>query len=68
MNRVAHLSPDQRNELFRLTAERRGMGSVAVVEKDLDYVAMQDMIFGRCPSFDAILTSLTILEREINQP
>jgi hypothetical protein len=33
-----------------------------------DYVAMQDMIFGRCPSFDAILTSLTILEREINQP
>ena len=34
MNRVAALSAEQRNELFSLTAERRGMGSVAVVEKD----------------------------------
>ncbi len=34
MNRVAALSASQRNELFSLTAERRGMGSVAVVEKD----------------------------------
>ena len=34
MNRVAFLPAEQRNELFRLTAERRGMGSVAVVEKD----------------------------------
>lgn len=34
MNRVAALAADQRNELFALTAERRGMGSVAVVEKD----------------------------------
>lgn len=34
MNRVAALSSEQRNELFSLTAERRGMGSVAVVEKD----------------------------------
>ena len=34
MNRVAQLSPDFRNELFRLTAERRGLGSIAVVEKD----------------------------------
>lgn len=34
MNRFAALSAEQRNELFLLTAERRGMGSVAVVEKD----------------------------------
>lgn len=34
MNRVASLAPDGRNELFALTAERRGFGSVAVVEKD----------------------------------
>lgn len=34
MNRVAALSAEQRNELFSLTAERRGMASVAVVEKD----------------------------------
>lgn len=34
MNRVASLAPDERNELFSLTAERRGFGSVAVVEKD----------------------------------
>ncbi len=34
MNRVAAFTADQRNELFSLTAERRGMGSVSVVEKD----------------------------------
>ena len=34
MNRVAALSAGQRNELFALTAEKRGMGSVAVIEKD----------------------------------
>lgn len=34
MNRVAALSEKQRNELFMLTAERLGMGTVAVVEKD----------------------------------
>ncbi|MFC1467409.1 nucleotidyl transferase AbiEii/AbiGii toxin family protein [Verrucomicrobiota bacterium] len=34
MNRVAALPAEQRNELFSLTAERMGMGSVAVVEKD----------------------------------
>lgn len=34
MNRVATLSEKERNELFALTAERRGMGSIAVVEKD----------------------------------
>jgi hypothetical protein len=34
MNRVAALPEKQRNELFALTAERRGMGTVAVVEKD----------------------------------
>jgi len=34
MNRVAALPANERNELFMLTAERRGMGSVAVVEKD----------------------------------
>ena len=34
MNRVANLSAEERNELFTLTAERRGMGSVAVIEKD----------------------------------
>jgi hypothetical protein len=34
MNRVAHLPPNQRKELFSLTAERQGMGSYAVVEKD----------------------------------
>jgi hypothetical protein len=34
MNRVASLSEKERNELFTLTAERRGMGTVAVVEKD----------------------------------
>jgi len=31
-----------------------------------DYVAMQDMIFGRRPSFEELLTSLTVLESEIN--
>ncbi len=34
MNRVAAFPAAQRNELFALTAERLGMGSVAVVEKD----------------------------------
>lgn len=34
MNRVAALPEQERNELFTLTAERRGMGTVAVVEKD----------------------------------
>jgi len=34
MNRVAALPEQERNELFSLTAERRGMGSIAVVEKD----------------------------------
>jgi hypothetical protein len=34
MNRVAALPAAQRNELFALTAERRGLGSVAVIEKD----------------------------------
>jgi hypothetical protein len=33
-----------------------------------DNAAMQEMIFGRCPSFDAIVTSLTVLEKEINEP
>ena len=32
-----------------------------------DYAAMQEMIFGRCPSFEQILTSLGVLEREVNQ-
>ncbi len=34
MNRVAALPASQRNELFSLTAERRGLGSIAIVEKD----------------------------------
>jgi predicted nucleotidyltransferase component of viral defense system len=34
MNRVAALPDKQRKELFMLTAERLGMGTVAVVEKD----------------------------------
>jgi len=34
MNRVAVLTTAERSELFELTAVRRGMGSVAVVEKD----------------------------------
>lgn len=34
MNRIAELPAEQRNELFALAAERLGMGSVAVVEKD----------------------------------
>ena len=34
MNRIAALPASQRNELFSLTAERRGLGSIAVVEKD----------------------------------
>lgn len=34
MNKVAALPVKQRTELFSLTAERRGFGSVAVVEKD----------------------------------
>lgn len=34
MNRVARFSDAQRRELFSLTAERRGIGQVAVVEKD----------------------------------
>ncbi len=32
-----------------------------------DYESMQDMIFGPCPDFDAIITSLTDLEKEINR-
>lgn len=35
-----------------------------VMEKD--YAAMQEMIFGRCPSFEEIISSLTALENEIN--
>lgn len=34
MKKVAALSPNQRQELFALTAERLGMGSPAIVEKD----------------------------------
>lgn len=34
MNRVAQLSDQERNELFTLTAEQRGMGSIAIIEKD----------------------------------
>lgn len=34
MNRVAALPAKDRNELFSVTAEQRGMGTVAVVEKD----------------------------------
>ncbi len=34
MNRVAALPPKDRNELFAVTSEQRGMGTVAVVEKD----------------------------------
>jgi hypothetical protein len=34
MNRIAELPAEQRNELFSIAAERLGMGSVAVVEKD----------------------------------
>lgn len=34
MNRVAALPAAERNELFSLTAQRRGLGSIAVVEKD----------------------------------
>jgi hypothetical protein len=34
MNRVTTLSEQERNELFTLTAQQRGMGSIAIVEKD----------------------------------
>lgn len=34
MNRVAALSAKDRNDLFAVTADQRGMGTVAVVEKD----------------------------------
>jgi len=34
MDKVATLPEAQRNELFTLTAEKRGMGSTAIVEKD----------------------------------
>ena len=34
MNRVAALSAKDRNELFTVTAEKRGMGTIAIVEKD----------------------------------
>ena len=34
MNRVAALSEEERNELFAGTAERRGIGSIAIIEKD----------------------------------
>ena len=33
-----------------------------------DYAAMQEMIFGRRPSFEKIITSLNVLETEINHP
>jgi hypothetical protein len=31
-----------------------------------DYAAMQEMIFGRNPTFDEIITSLSDLETQIN--
>lgn len=34
MKKVAALSADQRQELFALTAERLGMGTPAIAEKD----------------------------------
>ncbi|MDZ4742481.1 MAG: nucleotidyl transferase AbiEii/AbiGii toxin family protein [Verrucomicrobiota bacterium] len=34
MNRVAALPEKDRNELFTLTAEKRGMGTIGIVEKD----------------------------------
>ena len=34
MNRVATFSKQERHELFALTAEQRGMGSIAIIEKD----------------------------------
>ena len=33
---------------------------------DKDYAAMQEMIFGRRPSFEEIIAALTNLETEIN--
>lgn len=32
----------------------------------LDYGAMREMIFGRCPSWDEVVNGLRELEREIN--
>ena len=32
-----------------------------------DYDSMQEMIFGRSPTFEEIITSLKTLEREINR-
>jgi len=31
-----------------------------------DYADMREMIFGRCPEFDAIMAGLKMLECEIN--
>jgi hypothetical protein len=46
---------------FRLVPLRHVL---AAVEKD--YVQMRNMIFGRYPSFDEIMETLQMLEREIN--
>ncbi|NCC62410.1 MAG: hypothetical protein EOM12_16060 [Verrucomicrobiae bacterium] len=66
MNGIAALSADQRNELFAMSAEKRGMGSVAVVEKDFWVCWTLKRIFGRNPSFEEIVAGLTDLEAEIN--
>lgn len=45
MKLIATLSADQRHELFSLTAERRGLGSAAIVEKDFWVCWALDQIF-----------------------
>jgi predicted nucleotidyltransferase component of viral defense system len=46
MNRIALMSDERRNELFSLTAERRGMRSGAIVEKDFWVTWVLGRLFG----------------------
>ena len=57
MNRVAALPAGSRNELFSLTAERMGMGSVAVVEKDFWVCWVLKQIFA-----DGVLSKLLVFK------
>jgi hypothetical protein len=46
---------------FKLVPPERALNAMRK-----DYDAMGEMIFGRCPAFDAIIDGLMILENEIN--
>lgn len=82
MNKVAHLSDKDRQDLFRGTGQKMGINE-AIIEKDFwvcwtlkylfhvqelekDYKSMQSMLFGDKPTFTEIMNGITLLEKEIN--